>query len=91
MFSLSEYRFLTIIIFDKLEKISSMVIGDILVMYVGVNNEIKLHSEHRGIYAIVFLHHVDFFSHILATPILFPWIYMKILLAMISWKMSNLR
>ena len=68
-----------------------MVIGNILVMYVGVNNEIKLHLEHRGIYAIIFLHHVDFFSHVLATPILFPWIYMKILLAMISWKMSNLR
>ena len=33
--------------------------GDTLVMHVGVSNEIKLHSEHRGIYAILFEHHVD--------------------------------
>ena len=41
-----------------------MVSGDILVMHVGVSNEIKLHSEHRGVYAIVFVHHVDVFSHV---------------------------
>ena len=41
-----------------------MVSGDILVMHVGVSNEIKLHSEHRGVYAIVFVYHVDVVSHV---------------------------
>ena len=41
-----------------------MVIDDTLVMFVRVSNEIKLHSEHRGVYAIVFVHHVDVFSHV---------------------------
>lgn len=58
-----------------------MVIDDTLVMFVRVSNEIKLHSEHRGIYGIVFVHHEEFFSHVLATPNVFSWIYMKILLS----------
>lgn len=47
----------------------------------------KLHSEHRGIYVILFVLHEftvlisEFFSNVLATPILFPWIYIKFLLA----------
>ena len=32
----------------------------------------------------LFVHHVEFFSHVLATPNLFSWIYMKILLSVDS-------